>query len=414
MTDILAMRLEPNPTPTEATPAEAALGVRWVQEILTEAAQLGASDIHFEPFSECFRVRFRLDGLLQTRRKLPSQQAASMTAHLKIMSQLDIAERRRPQDGRLQVTLNQHTRLNLRINCLPTLHGEKVVLRVLNPPSQNQSIETIGLGPEQLALYEAALQQPQGLILVTGPTGSGKTQTLYAGLQRLNQDHLNIATVEDPIEIPLFGITQVAVNPKTGLDFAQAIRAFLRQDPDVIMVGEIRDHETAVSALRAAQTGHGVLSTVHTNSAAETLQRLLHIGLTPYDIAATLSLIIAQRLVRKLCPHCKQAIRLPSAVLASEGFSQPQIQTAELYSAQGCAHCQQGYLGRTGLFEVVAMTPDLAELMLTQPSAATLETAFRKAGYGDLRSSGLNAVVAGLTTLSEVNRVTRGDGHVAA
>ncbi len=385
---------------------QAALGVRWVQDILQEAAQLGASDVHFEPYAECYRVRFRLDGLLQTRREFPCQQAASMTAHLKIMSQLDIAERRRPQDGRLQVTLLHQQRLNLRINCLPTLHGEKVVLRLLNSPTQAHSVENLGMNPAQQQHYLQALQQPQGLMLVTGPTGSGKTLTLYAGLQRLNQEHLNIATVEDPVEMPIFGVNQVAVNHKIGLDFAQALRAFLRQDPDVIMVGEIRDHETAISALRAAQTGHRVLSTVHTNSAAETLQRLLHMGLTPYDIAATVTLIIAQRLVRTLCRQCKQPLSLPIEASQAEGFTEYQLRSATLFQANGCAHCQQGYSGRMGLFEVVPVTPELAQFILSKPSASALATAFQNAGYPSLRAAGLSAVAAGVTTLSELNRVT--------
>lgn len=393
----------------ESGPEQAALGVRWVQEILHEAAQLGASDIHFEPYAECYRVRFRIDGLLQTQRELPSQQAASITAHLKIMSQLDIAERRRPQDGRLQVYLDAHRSLSLRINSLPTLYGEKVVLRLLNRPSQTQGIEALGMRPDQMHQYIDALEKPQGLMLVTGPTGSGKTLTLYAGLQRLNQEHLNIATVEDPIEIPLFGITQVAVNPKTGLDFAQTLRAFLRQDPDVIMVGEIRDRETALSALRAAQTGHRVLSTVHTNSAAETLQRLFHLGLSPYDVAATLTLIIAQRLVRTLCHQCKEPLTLPPASLQRAGFSADQMAHLQLFRPVGCHACQQGYQGRLGLFEVVPITASLAQLILTQPSAATLAAAFAEAGFNDLRRSGLAAVAAGLTTLSEIHRVVDTD-----
>lgn len=391
---------------------QAALGVRWVHDILLEAAHTGASDIHFEPYAECYRVRFRLDGLLQTRREFPLLQAASMTAHLKIMSQLDIAERRRPQDGRLQVPLANHGGLNLRINCLPTLYGEKIVLRILNTLNTAHAIEDLGMQAEQMAHYLKALQTPQGLILVTGPTGSGKTLTLYAGLQRLNQEHLNIATVEDPVEIPIFGVNQVAVNHKTGLDFAQALRAFMRQDPDVLMVGEIRDRETAVIALRAAQTGHRVMSTVHTNSAAETLQRLLHMGLTPYDIAATLTLIIAQRLVRRLCPQCKQPLHLPSTATAAEGFTPTQQAQATLFSALGCTECHQGYQGRVGLFEVVPITSDLAQLMLAGASAHRLSSAFTEAGFQSLRAAGLAAVAAGTTTLSEVNRVTLGEWDV--
>jgi len=388
---------------------QAALGVRWVQDLLSEAAQMGASDIHFEPYAECFRVRFRLDGLLQTRREFPIQQAASMISHLKIMSQLDIAERRRPQDGRLQVTLANRDPLNLRINCLPTLFGEKVVLRLLNTLQGLHAIEELGMQPDQVTHFLQALHRPQGLILVTGPTGSGKTLTLYAGLQRINDQHINIATVEDPIEIPIFGINQVAVNRKTGLDFAEAVRAFLRQDPDVLMVGEIRDRDTAISAIRAAQTGHRVLSTVHTNSAAETLQRLLSMGLTPYDVAASLSLIIAQRLVRRLCEYCKQALTLPPAALAAEGFTPEQLSSAQWYSPQGCARCHQGYWGRIGLFEVIPIHANLAELILSHPSGSALAAAFQRAGFTTLRASGLNAVAAGLTTLSEVNRVLEGE-----
>jgi type IV pilus assembly protein PilB len=405
------MRLESQQTsePVLSDREQAALGVRWVQDILLEAAHLGASDIHFEPYAECYRIRFRLDGLLQTRREFPCQQATSMTAHLKVMSQLDIAERRRPQDGRMNIVLANQQRLNLRINCLPTLHGEKVVLRLLSSPTQTQAIEDLGMTDCQRQHYLKALHQPQGLILVTGPTGSGKTLTLYAGLQRLNQDHLNIVTAEDPIEMPIFGVNQVAVNHKTGLDFAQALRAFLRQDPDVIMVGEVRDRETAISAIRAAQTGLRVLSTVHTNSAAETLQRLLHMGLTPYDIAATLTLIIAQRLVRKLCLHCKQAFTLPMAAGTAEGFTEQQLGAAEFFKACGCEHCHQGYQGRVGLFEVVPISTDLAQLILTNPSASALAAAFQAAGLMQLRAAGLDAVAAGQTTLSEVNRVTQGD-----
>lgn len=388
---------------------QAALGVRWVHDILLEAANAGASDIHFEPYADCYRVRFRLDGLLQTRRQFPVHQAPSMTAHLKIMSQLDIAERRHPQDGRLQVSLANHSPLNLRINCIPTLYGEKVVLRLLNSIANAHAIEDLGMQADQVGHYLKALHTPQGLILVTGPTGSGKTLTLYAGLQRLNQEHLNIATVEDPIEIPIFGVTQVAVNHQTGLDFAQVLRAFLRQDPDVIMVGEIRDRETAVIALRAAQTGHRVLSTVHTNSAAETLQRLLHMGLTPYDIAATVTLIIAQRLVRRLCSHCKQPLQLPNTAIIAEGFTSAQTTPATMFSAQGCAQCHQGYRGRVGLFEVIPITANLAQLILTAPSAHKLACAFDKAGLPTLRAAGLAAVAAGTTSLNEVNRVTHGE-----
>ncbi|MCL7461240.1 type IV-A pilus assembly ATPase PilB [Pseudomonas sp. NW5] len=390
---------------TELSADEAPLA-RFIHHLLRDAVRRGASDLHFEPYESFYRVRFRIDGLLHEVSRPPQAQAARIAARLKVLAGLDIAERRRPQDGRIRLPLEGLTDIDLRINSLPTLWGEKIVMRILDQSSARRSIDDLGFDPDQQALYQQALQQPQGMILVTGPTGSGKTVSLYAGLNLLNTEDINIATAEDPVEINLPGINQVNVNPRQGLDFAQALRAFLRQDPDVLMVGEIRDLETAGIAIKAAQTGHRVLSTLHTNSAAETLTRLRNMGIPAVDIATSVSLIIAQRLVRRLCPHCKTPQTLPDNALREQGFA-PQMQgSLHLYQPQGCPACQDGYRGRIGVYEVVRVTPALQQLILAGGNALELAAQARQEGFADLRQAGLAKAARGLTSLAEVNRLT--------
>ncbi len=387
-------------------PADEAPLARFIHHLLRDAVRRGASDLHFEPYEQFCRVRFRIDGLLHEVSRPPQAQAVRIAARLKVLAGLDIAERRRPQDGRIRLQLEGLSNIDLRINSLPTLWGEKIVLRILDQSSARMGIDDLGFAPDQQALYRQALHQPQGMILVTGPTGSGKTVSLYAGLNLLNTDDINIATAEDPVEINLPGINQVNVNPRQGLDFAQALRAFLRQDPDVLMVGEIRDLETAGIAIKAAQTGHRVLSTLHTNSAAQTLTRLRNMGIPAVDIATSISLIIAQRLVRRLCPQCRVPQVLPEHALLEQGFSPAALKTLHLYQPAGCAACQDGYRGRIGVYEVVRMTPALQQLILAGGNALELATQARREGFADLRQAGLDKAACGLTSLAEVNRLT--------
>ncbi|AOE62253.1 type IV-A pilus assembly ATPase PilB [Pseudomonas corrugata] len=381
--------------------------VRFVNKMLLDAIKGGSSDLHFEPYEKSYRVRVRTDGMLREVARPPTQLAGRIAARLKVMASLDISERRKPQDGRLKMRLSKTKSIDFRVNTLPTLWGEKVVIRILDPSSAQMGIDALGYEPDQKELYLAALKQPQGLILVTGPTGSGKTVSLYTGLNILNTVDINISTAEDPVEINMEGINQVNVNPRQGLDFAQALRSFLRQDPDVIMVGEIRDLETAEIAIKAAQTGHMVLSTLHTNSAAETLIRLQNMGIPGFNIATAVHLIIAQRLARKLCNQCKKATEIPEETLLKEGFPKERIGSFTIYEPVGCEQCNSGYKGRVGVYEVVKNTPELQRLIMAEGNSLEIDLQMRKDGFNDLRTSGLLKVMQGVTSLEEINRVTK-------
>ncbi|MGM0984167.1 MAG: type IV-A pilus assembly ATPase PilB [Pseudomonadota bacterium] len=381
--------------------------VKFVNKILLDAIHRGASDIHFEPYETSYRVRFRIDGILHDVAHPPFAMRTRISARLKVMSRLDISERRLPQDGSIKLKLSSTRSIDFRVNSLPTVYGEKIVLRILDPGSAQMGIEQLGFTPEQRAMYEAVLDDPQGMILVTGPTGSGKTVTLYTGINILNEVERNICTAEDPVEIKVPGVNQVNVMPKVGLTFASALRAFLRQDPDVVMVGEIRDLETAEIAVKASQTGHLVLSTVHTNSASETLSRLAHMGVAPFNIASSVSLIIAQRLARRLCSHCKQPADIPLEVLRQQGFSEEEVASATIYEPVGCKHCTKGFKGRVGIYEVVPISDTMSHLIMTEGNSRDFDTQARKEGHPDLRRSGLLKVMQGLTSLAEVNRVTK-------
>jgi len=380
--------------------------VRFVNKVLVDAIRQGASDIHVEPYEKVYRVRFRTDGVLREIARPPLALANRIASRLKIMSRMDIAERRIPQDGRIKLNLSRTRSIDFRVNTLPTMWGEKIVLRLLDPSSARMGIDALGYEDAQKSLYMKALSQSQGMILVTGPTGSGKTVSLYTGLNILNTNERNISTAEDPVEINLEGINQVAVNAKIGLDFATALRSFLRQDPDVIMVGEIRDLETAEIAIKAAQTGHLVLSTLHTNSAPETLSRLRNMGVASFNIATSVSLIIAQRLARRLCSHCRELTELPENALLEAGFTANQIPDIQLYRAVGCDKCHEGYKGRVGIYEVVPVTDGIARIIMHDGNAIEIAEQARKEGYADLRESALLKVANGLISLEEANRVT--------
>ena len=381
--------------------------VRFVNKMLLDAICGGSSDLHFEPYEKAYRVRFRTDGILHEIARPPIQLAPRISARLKVMAGLDISERRKPQDGRIKMKLSKTKAIDFRVNTLPTLWGEKIVMRILDPSSAQMGIDALGYEEEQKELYMNALKQPQGMILVTGPTGSGKTVSLYTGLNILNTVDVNISTAEDPVEINLEGINQVNVNPRQGMDFSQALRAFLRQDPDIIMVGEIRDLETAEIAIKAAQTGHMVMSTLHTNSAAETLTRLRNMGVAAFNIATSVNLIIAQRLARKLCNSCKKEIDLPREALLEEGFPADKIGTFKIYGPVGCDNCKGGYKGRVGIYEVVKNTPALARIIMEDGNSIDISTQMRKDGFNDLRTSALVKAMQGVTSLEEVNRVTK-------
>ncbi len=381
--------------------------VRFVNRLLLDAVANGASDLHFEPFADTYRVRFRQDGVLVNIASPAANVASRVAARLKIMARLDIAERRVPQDGRIRLNLSPERTVDLRVNTCPTLHGEKIVLRILDPDSARLDLDTLGYTADQRHSYLHALQKSQGMILVTGPTGSGKTVSLYAGVNRLNTPERNLCAVEDPVEIALHGINQVNVNPKQGMDFATALRAFLRQDPDVILVGEIRDTETAEIAIKAAQTGHLVLSTLHTNSAPETLTRLRNMGIPSFNIATSVTLIIAQRLVRRLCAHCRTAVAVPEASLLEMGFTRADLASGfTLYGPGGCHHCNDGYRGRSGIYEVVSITDSIARLIMEEGDAIRIADQCRKEGFRDLYRAGLEKAMQGITSLEEVHRVT--------
>jgi len=391
-----------------ATDVDDAPIVKYVNKMLLDAIRGGASDIHFEPYEKVYRVRYRTDGILKEVSRPSIKLAPKISARVKIMAQLDISERRVPQDGRIKMKLSKTKAIDFRVNTLPTLWGEKIVLRILDPSQAKLGIDVLGYEEDQKKLYMDALAQPQGMILVTGPTGSGKTVSLYTGLNILNTPGINISTAEDPAEINLEGINQVNVNNRVGLGFAEALRAFLRQDPDVIMVGEIRDLETANIAIKAAQTGHLVLSTLHTNSAAETLTRMMNMGVPAFNIATSVSLIIAQRLGRRLCSSCKQPADVPKDVLLKEGFTQEQIDTGfTLYRPKGCDKCNGGYKGRVGIYEVVKITDELASMIMEEASSIKIAKQAQAEGFRNLRQSALLKVIEGVTSLEEANRVTK-------
>ncbi len=381
--------------------------VRFVNKMLLDAIKGGSSDLHFEPYEKAYRVRFRTDGILHETARPPIQLAPRIAARLKVMAGLDISERRKPQDGRIKMKLSKSKAIDFRVNTLPTLWGEKIVMRILDSASAQMGIDALGYEESQKELYLAALKQPQGMILVTGPTGSGKTVSLYTGLNILNTPGVNISTAEDPVEINLEGINQVNVNPKQGMDFTQALRAFLRQDPDIIMVGEIRDLDTASIAIKAAQTGHMVMSTLHTNSAAETLTRLRNMGVPSFNIATSVNLIIAQRLARKLCGSCKKEVPVPNEALLEEGFPSDKLGTFKLYGPVGCENCKGGYKGRVGIYEVVKNTPSLQRIIMEEGNSIDIAAQMRRDGFNDLRTSALVKAMQGVTSLEEVNRVTK-------
>ena len=381
--------------------------VRFVNKVLLDAIKQGASDIHFEPYEQNYRVRFRTDGILREIVKPPKTLAPRLAARIKVMSQMDISERRIPQDGRIQMKLSKNRSIDFRVNTLPTMFGEKIVMRILDPTSAQMGIDALGYDDDQKQLFLDALAKPQGMILVTGPTGSGKTVSLYTGLSILNTDERNISTAEDPVEINMEGVNQVLVNNKVGLDFAEALRSFLRQDPDIIMVGEIRDIETAEIAIKAAQTGHLVLSTLHTNSAAETITRMMNMGVPAYNIASSVSLIIAQRLARRLCKQCSiPETEVPHDALMELGFNDDMLENATIKRAVGCEACKDGYRGRVGIYEVVKITKTLANLIMGGDNSIDLDKQARREGFADLRLSALRKAAQGLISLEEVNRVT--------
>jgi type IV-A pilus assembly ATPase PilB len=392
----------------DAREVEDAPIVKYVNKLLLDAIKKGASDIHFEPYEKMYRVRYRTDGILEEIAKPSIKLAHKLAARVKIMSQMDISERRVPQDGRIKLKLSKTKAIDFRVNTLPTLWGEKIVLRILDPAAAQMGIDQLGYEEDQKELYMEALHQPQGMILVTGPTGSGKTVSLYTGLNILNTTEVNISTAEDPAEINLEGVNQVNVNNKVGLTFAEALRSFLRQDPDIIMVGEIRDLETANIAIKAAQTGHLVLSTLHTNSAAETLTRMMNMGVASFNLATSVSLIIAQRLGRRLCGNCKETYEVPREALLKEGFTEEQIDTGfTLYRPKGCDKCNKGYKGRVGILEVVKVTEEMESMIMNEASSIELGKQARAEGYDSLRQSALKKVIQGATSLEEANRVTK-------
>jgi type IV pilus assembly protein PilB len=381
--------------------------VRFVNKILLDAIHKGASDVHFEPYEKYYRVRTRLDGVLKEITRPPVALAHKVTARIKVMSRMDIAERRIPQDGRIKLKLSANRAVDFRVNTLPTLYGEKVVMRILDPTQAKLGIDALGYEDFQKQLYMDALSKPYGMILVTGPTGSGKTVSLYTGLNILNTDDRNISTAEDPAEINLPGVNQVNVNPKVGLTFATALRAFLRQDPDIIMVGEIRDLETAEIAIKAAQTGHLVLSTLHTNDAPKTLTRMVDMGVAPYAIASSISLIIAQRLARRLCDNCKEPREVPREALLREGFTEAEIDEGlTIYAPVGCSKCNDGYKGRAGIFQVMPVSETIGRIIMEGGNAMQIAAEADKEGIWDLRRAGLMKVKNGITSLEEINRVT--------
>ena len=390
--------------------AEEAPIIKLVNLILTDAVKRGASDIHVEPYEKELRVRFRIDGILQTVMTPPLKLKDAITSRMKIMSKLDISEKRLPQDGRIMIKYQKDGRrkdLDFRVSTVPTLFGEKLVLRLLDKENLRLDMTKLGFEPESLAKFERAILRPYGMVLVTGPTGSGKTNTLYSSIARLNTPETNIMTAEDPVEFQLPGINQVQMKEQIGLNFATALRAFLRQDPNIILVGEVRDFETAEIAVKAALTGHLVLSTLHTNDAPSTISRLMNMGVEPFLVATSVNLICAQRLVRRICANCKEPLELPEQVLLDAGFAPEAAGTATVYHGKGCSGCSKsGYKGRVGLYEVMEINDDLRELILVGASALELKKKALEQGMVTLRHSGLTKIAVGITTLEEVLRET--------
>lgn len=382
--------------------------VKFVNKMLVEAIRMGASDLHFEPYEKSYRVRFRVDGVMEKMANPPIQLASKIAARLKVMSQMDISERRIPQDGRIKLKISKNKAIDFRVNSLPTLFGEKIVLRILDPSSAMLGIDALGYEPDQKEMFMEALNKPQGMLLITGPTGSGKTVSLYTGINILNTGLTNISTAEDPVEINLEGVNQVNVNPKVGLTFANALKSFLRQDPDIVMVGEIRDLETAEIAIKAAQTGHMVLSTLHTNSAPETLTRLRNMGVASFNIATSVNLVIAQRLARRLCKNCKTPIDIPRQSLLELGFTDADLDDPDnvIYEPVGCSECREGYKGRVGIYEVMKVSPDISRIIMEDGNAIDIKDAALKNGFRDLRRSGILKVLQGVTSIQEMMRVT--------
>ena len=382
--------------------------VRFVNKVLLDAINKEASDIHFEPYEKTYRVRLRQDGILSEFASPPVNLAPRLAARLKVMSRLDISERRVPQDGRFKMKLSRNRAIDFRVSTCPTLFGEKIVMRILDPSTAKMGIDALGYEDFQKEAFLSAIRRPQGMVLVTGPTGSGKTVSLYTAINILNLPEVNISTAEDPVEINLPGVNQVNVNIKTGLTFSRALRSFLRQDPDIIMVGEIRDLETAEIAVKAAQTGHMVLSTLHTNSAPETLTRLVNMGIPTFNLATSVTLVIAQRLARRLCAHCKRKAELPHEAILEAGFTEEEVQTGvTLYEPHGCDQCNQGYKGRVGLYEVMPITQSIGNIIMAGGNAFEIEKQMQKEGVINLRRAGLNKAKQGLTSIEEVYRVTK-------
>ncbi|MCK4585985.1 MAG: type IV-A pilus assembly ATPase PilB, partial [Gammaproteobacteria bacterium] len=380
--------------------------VRFVNKVLLDAINNGSSDIHFEPYEKAFRVRYRKDGILKEVATPPVALARRIAARVKVLSRLDISERRVPQDGRMKMKLSKNRAIDFRVSTCPTLFGEKIVLRILDPTSAQLGIDALGYEEDQKELYMEALQLPQGMIIITGPTGSGKTVSLYTGLNILNTEDKNISTAEDPVEINLEGINQVNVQNKIGLTFSAALKAFLRQDPDIIMVGEIRDIETGEIAVKAAQTGHLVLSTMHTNDAPQSLSRMINMGIAPFNIASSVSLIIAQRLARRLCNNCKTPVDIPKEALLEEGFLEDEVAALKVYKPVGCDQCDKGYKGRVGIYQVMPISDAMSRIIMEGGTAIDLADQAEKEGINDLRKSGLLKIKQGVTSLEEVNRVT--------
>ena len=394
-------------TGNDATGRDDAPVVKFVNKVLVDAIRRGASDIHFEPFETNYRVRLRMDGMLRPVANPPMKMASRISSRLKVMAGLDIAERRVPQDGRIKLNLSKSRPMDFRVSTLPTLFGEKIVLRILDSSSAKLGIDKLGYEESQKQLYLGAIHKPYGMVLVTGPTGSGKTVSLYTALNILNTSERNISTVEDPVEIRVEGINQVQQNVKRGMTFAAALRSFLRQEPDVIMVGEIRDLETAEIAIKAAQTGHMVLSTLHTNDAPQTVARLMNMGIAPYNITSSVTLVIAQRLARRL-HDCKKPQNLPPHALLAAGFTQQEIDEGiTLYEPVGCEHCNEGYKGRVGIYQVMPMLEDIQKIILQGGNALQIAEVARQAGINDLRASALKKVKDGVTSLAEIDRVTK-------
>jgi type IV pilus assembly protein PilB len=380
--------------------------VRFINKVLLDGIRKGASDIHFEPYETQYRIRYRLDGVLSMAATPPIQMSRRLSSRLKVMAGLDIAEKRVPQDGRIKLNLSRKKSIDFRVSTCPIMFGEKVVLRILDSSSTQLGIEGLGFEPEQREEFHSSVVKPYGMILVTGPTGSGKTVTLYTALNILNDEGRNISTVEDPVEIRVAGINQVQQNTKQGMTFARALRSFLRQDPDVIMVGEIRDLETAEIAIKAAQTGHLVFSTLHTNDAPQSITRLMNMGVPTYNITSAVNLVIAQRLMRRL-HKCKQPDDMPKEALLQAGFAEDEVNDLKIYKPVGCADCHLGYRGRTGVFEVMPITDSIARIILEEGNAMRIAQQAREEGVNDLRRSALNKVAEGVTDLIETNRVTK-------